>query len=525
VPVTVPRAPQQDGAVVAVPPLAEVGPLLDANRRRLAAPVRGLPGRDWQALRRAAREAVVAAARDHFRAGGEPLPPDVGTDSLLLAGHQPELFHPGVWVKHFALNGLARRHGATPLNLVVDNDTVKSTALRMPAAPSGTEPFSHLTSVSFDRPGGDAPWEEQPVQDAALFASFAERVMEVMRGWHYEPLLTGFWPEVLRQTRRTSRLGEMFAAARRTWERRWGCHNLEVPLSAVCRTEPFAWFAAHLLTELPRFHAAYNDCVHAHRRAHHIKSRNHPVPDLAADGDWLEAPFWGWHPALARRGRLFARPAGDCIELRCGKEQWPTLPNDPERMVKEWPSLEAEGFKVRTRALTTTLFARMFLADLFIHGIGGGKYDELTDAIIRRFYECEAPGFLILSATRLLPLPSFAVTPDDRRRLARELRDVHWNPQRHVSPGPVTLPEVRKQKQEMIAAEPRDAGGRRAWFAALRAVTEQLRSVTDGQEEAVRRRLAECDRRLESNAVLRRRDYSFCLYPEAVLRPFCTQFL
>ena len=49
--------------------------------------------------------------------------PDASADSLLLAGHQPELFHPGVWVKNFALNGLARRHGATPLNLVVDNDT------------------------------------------------------------------------------------------------------------------------------------------------------------------------------------------------------------------------------------------------------------------------------------------------------------------------------------------------------------------------------------------------------------------
>ncbi len=76
--------------------------------------------------------------------------------------------------------------------------------------------------------------------------------------------------------------------------------------------------------------------------------------------------------------------------------------------------LEAEGFKVRTRALTTTLFARLFLADLFIHGIGGGKYDELTDAIVRRFYGFEPPRYLVLSATRWLPLPSFPVTSDDR---------------------------------------------------------------------------------------------------------------
>ncbi len=37
---------------------------------------------------------------------------------------------------------------------------------------------------------------------------------------------------------------------------------------------------------------------------------------------------------------------------------------------------------VLPRALTTTLFLRTFIADLFIHGIGGGQYDRLTDRIV-----------------------------------------------------------------------------------------------------------------------------------------------
>ena len=97
---------------------------------------------------------------------------------------------------------------------------------------------------------------------------------------------------------------------------------------------------------------------------------------------------------VAEGNRLFARVAGDRLDLRCGTEAWPTLPRDGKRTEREWPRLEAEGFKVRTRALTTTLFARLFLADLFIHGIGGAKYDELTDAILRRFYGFEPPRFL-----------------------------------------------------------------------------------------------------------------------------------
>ena len=27
---------------------------------------------------------------------------------------------------------------------------------------------------------------------------------------------------------------------------------------------------------------------------HRIRNAAHPVPDLAADGDWLEAPLWIW---------------------------------------------------------------------------------------------------------------------------------------------------------------------------------------------------------------------------------------
>jgi hypothetical protein len=394
----------------------------------------------------------------------------------------------------------------------------------LPAAPQGPEPWTHLASVSFDRPAGERPWEEQPVQDRALFASFADRARELLRGWSYEPILSDFWPEVLRQSERTPLLGECFAAARRALERRWGCHSLEVPLSAVCRTETFGWFAAHLLAELPRFQAGYNDCVRAYRRANRIKNRNHPVPDLATDGDWLEAPFWGWRAGQTRRARLFARTRGDRLELRCGTETWPSFPRGGEQIARAWPELAAGGFKVRTRALTTTLFARLFLADLFIHGIGGGKYDELNDAIMRRFYGVEPPRYLVLSATRWLPLPSFAVTPADRRRLAREVRDLHWNPQ-HYLDGDAAARTLIESKRALIAEEPRDDRGRRARFESIRTVTERLRATVGEREETLRRQLGLCDRQLQANTVLRRRDYSLCLYPDAVLRPFCTQFL
>jgi hypothetical protein len=517
-----------------VPPLAEVGRLLAVNHQRLGS-LAGTPGplgRPWADLRREARQAALGAARAYLTRNGEPVPAVSADAGLLLAGHQPELFHPGVWVKNFALAGLARAHGRTALNLVVDNDTVKSTALRVPVPAEGDRP-PRLVSVPFDRRGGGAPYEERAVVDAGLFDSFADRVMELMRGWHYRPLLPDLWPEVRRRREQGGLLGESNALARRGLERAWGCHNLEVPLSALCRTPPFAWFACHLLAELPRFHAVYNAAVHDYRHRNHIRSVNHPVPDLAAEDGWLEAPFWGWRAGQERRGRLFARRRDGRVELRAGSNFWPALPvPDSGRegeTVAAWSALEAQGFKARSRALTTTLFARLFLADLFIHGIGGGKYDELTDELVRRFYAVEPPGFLVLSATLWLPLgpPPAADLAGERRRLARTVRDLYWNPQRHLGEAGRDLPlaALAAEKADWIDRQPNSAAERRHRFGVLRDLTEKLRRPLGPQAEALEQDLAGCERRLAAEAVLRRRDYSFCLYPAVTLRPFCEQFL
>ena len=73
--------------------------------------------------------------------------------------------------------------------------------------------------------------------------------------------------------------------------------------------------------------------------------------------------------------------------------------------VERLAELAGRSVRLRTRALTTTMFCRYLLGDLFIHGIGGAKYDELGDSIARRFFAINPPGFLTLSLTLWLGLP------------------------------------------------------------------------------------------------------------------------
>jgi hypothetical protein len=302
---------------------------------------------------------------------------------------------------------------------------------------------------------------------------------------------------------------------RRQLEREWGCHNLEVPFSRICEGKTFAIFLEHILGELPRFHAIYNETVARYRRLHGIRSRNHPVPDLKSDMDWLEAPFWGWKTGENRRGRIFARRNGQRIELRCDQEVWPDL-----------DTCRGADYKIRTRALTTTLFSRLLLADLFIHGIGGGKYDELTDEIAKEFYGIPLPPYLILSATRLLPLSQALPLHEDRSAIQQKIRSLDYHPERWL--GSSHDPDIGlliREKKEWVNRITPPPGSNYSRHIAIRDINISLARHLESQRRELARALDQADRSRTISQILKRRDYSFVLYPEEILKPFCQQFL
>ena len=238
---------------------------------------------------------------------------------IFLAGHQPELFHPGVWFKNFALGAVARQHGAAAVNLVINSDAMKSTAL---PTPGGSLADPRREAVLFDRPDGRLPFEERRILDANLFASFGRRVAQRIAPLVPDPLIRRFWPMVLERAKHVDRLGYCLAQARHQLEGEWGLQTLELPQSAVCGSEPFHWFLVHLMANLDRFRDCYNQAVQEYRQANHIRNAAHPVPDLAAEGPWIEAPLWIWTAEQPQRRRVFVCRRGREILVsdRAGQE-------------------------------------------------------------------------------------------------------------------------------------------------------------------------------------------------------------
>lgn len=523
------KVPREDRSLLSIPSLEKANDLVEENRKLFNSVDCFLHGRSLQDLRSAARISAINAAREFSSFLLHTPLPDVPIDSCVLSGHQPELFHVGVWAKNFTLAGIARRTRSVPINLVIDNDALGSTSVRLPV---GTRDHLRTTLVPFDTPRPPIPWEEAEVLDRSLLEQFGDTVGRTLRtDWGFNPLIESAWGSAINSVRRSNRLCDGLTGFRTNLEREWGLQNLELPMSKLCETEPFLWFVAHLIMRLPEFHQIYNESVVEYRQAHRLRNRMQPVPDLERQTDWLEAPFWVWQRGESDRGRLFVRQVGSVCEMKYGDNHFATIPYMPEgsldTAVQILNELPQRGIRLRTRALTTTLFARTCLSDLFVHGIGGAKYDAMTDQICEQFFGFRAPSYMTISATLYLPLgQQFPVTTNQLHEVERRRRDLNYNPDRYLT-DPSRSADLIAEKQQLLttAKQMRDTQQLRgrlthSQHTRLTEIRTELFSRLEPMRQELNNERTDMLRQLAANELLRNREYSFALYPTDLLRDF-----
>lgn len=506
------RAPREDNTALVEPPLDGV---------RIAPPCPGihfdLGEKSLGELRKAARQELLSAAREYV-SNYRDVPELPGANApLLFTGHQAELYHPGVWFKNFMLSRLAREHGAMGVHLVIDTDTLHSPSIRVP---TGSPVAPRIEAVAMDRAQPRLPVEELRIHDTALFASFGDRVTRAIEPLVANPLVREWWPKVLEAVRRTEgRPGLAIAQARHELEASWGATSLELPMSACCDLPSFHQFAAAILRDATRVREAYNAALTDYRTAHGLRSEAQPMPNLAEHHGWIEAPLWVWCCAEPARRPLFVRRVGSSIQLS-NRAGWSTTLNvaSHDTVAQGLTDIAARGIKIRTRALTTTLFARLVLGDLFLHGIGGAKYDEVADDLARRLWGCPPPPYLTLSATLELPVAHQHIEAAALSDLRQQIRDCDWHPERMLKGSP--SPEVQNAaatKASWIEVPKTYDNARVRHLAISKSNAILCTAVADTKQE-LESQLADLTQAARASAMLESREYSFCLYPEQDLR-------
>jgi hypothetical protein len=537
------------------------GALADRVPTARASAAGELGGERLQDAAREARRELIQAALDYTRSyrdtnlpenlgapkwavGGEGLP------RVVAAGHQPELFHPGVWAKNFALSRFAAETGTVPINLVIDGDVLDQASIRVPTGSPADWNGPSVETVSFDAAAEPMPYEERPVLDDGLWRTFGRRAAELVRPLlggldGHPPLVERFWPGVVEAGCRTGRIGAAISQARHRLEGEWGAQTLELPQSLLCESRSFLRFAAYLVEEGPRFVEIHNRALAEYRLREGIRSANHPVPALSSTPDEVELPLWVWTADDPRRRHVFLRRNGGERELTDRHQVSIRLPSARdgeagggaasriEAIVDRLSESGREGVRLRSRALVTTMFARLLLSDFFIHGIGGAKYDELTDTLIERFFGVRAPTFGVVTATRKLPIAGLSrAMPSSPSVVEHRLWEMTHHPERFLvarhdgGDGAATemavACELIEKKARLVATEPA-AGRARDRCQAIRAINRDLQAWLADDRRRAEDELRKARQAEHVEGVVGSREYAFCLFPEKDLRDFLVE--
>jgi hypothetical protein len=510
------RAPRESGETLITPSIADIPQLLESNRQAIHTADCDISGRSLVDLRRVARSQLIPLAVDYTNSYRDVQLASRSLEEapLIAAGHQPQLFHPGVWFKNLAL--AASSHlPATTLNLIIDNDICLRPSIRVPG---GSIENPRVEVIPYDSSLGGMPFEERRVSDKLAFNSFGQRVNDAIRTLVEKPLVQDLWPMAIERLAETGHLGLSLSQARHRLEEQWNLNTLELPLSRVCQTESFRVFAIHLLSECKRLRTDYNESLVEYRKVNRIRSRSHPVPELITEDDLVETPFWIWTTETPIRRRLFARVEGGDLYLTDRDRLVEKIEgglSDVTKMAQWLGELEeTRGIKIRPRALITTMFARLVLSDIFVHGIGGAKYDQLTDEIMTRFFDIEPPRFLTMTATLNLPLSLPPVTEGDLRDAIQELRTADYHPEKLIENGQVVgeIGSLLESKKYWINQSlPRGERGQR--HRKIKGVNAALRRAVSEQRAILERTRDQLQETLRRNTNLSSREFSFCLFP------------
>jgi len=491
--------PERSGEVLCLPPASEFLAAAESNRRALAAAAVRIGGVPLAEIRAGARAGVLADAAAYGAALGLPRPRGPEDPRLLIGtGHQPFLFHPGIWAKHLLAARLTA--GAAVINMAVDCDAAEDIGADAPHLDGGLR----IVRETLLRAEPDVPYEVIAAPARADWQTFLQRVDAHLRTLPRHGARDVFAEFAARTADlRAPEIGSFLTLARRRHE--GDTAYAELPVSRLAALREYRLFVLQIVAEAGRFASAYNTRLEAYRERFNIRTSAQPFPNLSQAGTRTEVPFW-----IIRRGRrrpLFVEPRGGGYQLFAA--------DDPVAAISGRDPEELAGLAVRPRALALTAFTRLCVVDLFIHGVGGGRYDRVTDEVIADFFGIAPPRYAVVSATLHLPLSEFD-PGDERAALQRRHLDLVHNPERTL--GEPTGEQRRwiEEKWQLIG---RLDGGtltrreRREVTRRIRLINEQLGLALAGERERIARRLQALAEISQASAAATYRGYPFCFFP------------
>lgn len=429
---------------------------------------------------------------------------DVITESAIVSGHQAQWHSPGVWIKTALAEAVGRKTNSVAIQLVLDHD-IYSTALEMPAkiADGGYE----IRKMPIEKSNPTLPVEFRTQQGSM------KDLLDAAKHYFPNACVNKFFAGS-----DADNIPKMPADAITYFQAKinqyLGLNVLYLPVSIMSQTDIFYSFAVDIINKAHEFSDMYNAAIEKNKSVNALRK--------LSDGQLTELPFWIVSADKGRR-TAYVKSEDDKITIYAADE--PVAKFDCITARKLQKHLAPQGLGIRPKAITLTLFVRLFLADLFIHGIGGAKYEVITDYLIANFYNVQVNPFT--TATMTLRLFDGQYQPNIQSQISKakgQLRDITFNPQNYISPEFKLHPAVKKlvaKKKvllDVIAANHFSVEQKRDIHQKTQDINSQLLAYTSGTAKLLESRIQQLESDMQSDNVYQSRDYFFGLFDEIVLK-------
>jgi hypothetical protein len=290
---------------------------------------------------------------------------------VIMSGHQPILFHMGLFFKSKMLAAIAGDTGGTGVHVVVDTDEGDGGTIVWPKVTKDVLEIKRTSLVAESLPAGTI-YGAQRLAPAQQIAELFEEIESDIRQSNL--------PEVAERVKRArsvyTALANQPVSVAHTIAR-WSvsaCRHLEVLLSDLIMKTRLGEVVRQLVGNGVHFAQVYNATLDEHRLEHRIDNKANPFPNLKVNDAGYELPLWAIEQGVRK----------------------PVYVNDRGM---------ASGVKddlYAPRGSITTLLLRGYCSDTFIHGLGGKRYDTFVDRFAQRYWGVALPKFVVASETRYL---------------------------------------------------------------------------------------------------------------------------
>ncbi len=428
----------------------------------------------------------------------------------ISTGHQPYFYHPGIWIKGIFIDKLARANKGTALDFIIDSDCLMDIGCFVLTKKKSLQ----KEKVEFLKTETEQPIECCSPPTRLQFKNFCKKIHDYSLSFHYPPIKKHIESFILNGERaltNSKNLAEFFVKTRKGYEK-GNVNHFDIMLSQIGSARSFLLFLLHIAEDVEKFFEIYNRQLRKYRISHKLRYNANPFPDLKKEDAKFEIPFW----LIKNNTRKSVYVAHEKTSVTFFSESNVLFKYKKGDFVEAIRIIEEKNINLRPKAIPLTFFLRMFFTDMFIHGISGAKYDEVTDGIIEEYYKVQPPLYIAASLTLFPDLPLNNVKKADIDNLKAIIRNIKFKPEifeTKISDHRIykRFRELMEQKKELLQ-QGNEAIDKKRHYQQIKTITEELSSYLDNFYLETINRLKTLEEKEQEDQVIRFREYPYFLY-------------